>query len=222
MPHTPTFDVTLLPHSHPDPSTWKTLIQHQKTLRLQALQISPDAFCSTYAREVAFSDKEWEKRLQNPLAHTIVAYFSPPPSESCQPHHDKYDLLAQGHWVGSAVLLGPVHLYPGDVQREVSGDSFDNGQGSRKAVEFVIAAVWVSPAVQRQGLGRRLMEASVAHALSIAKEEKQVEEVVLKIATAISNETALKAYEAWGFVRTRTFPGERAELVELVRRVRIE
>jgi GNAT superfamily N-acetyltransferase len=36
-----------------------------KAVRLQALQDSPYAFCSTYARESEFTDEEWIRRAEN-------------------------------------------------------------------------------------------------------------------------------------------------------------
>ena len=35
-----------------------------RQIRLRALQDSPTAFCSTYAREAAFDDGEWARRVQ--------------------------------------------------------------------------------------------------------------------------------------------------------------
>src|ERR1700733_896813 len=45
--------------------------------RLRALQDTPSAFGSTYAREVAFTDSEWQQRTAN-LASGLVAAFPSP------------------------------------------------------------------------------------------------------------------------------------------------
>ncbi|NUR84004.1 MAG: GNAT family N-acetyltransferase, partial [Nonomuraea sp.] len=44
-----------------------------KEVRLRALQESPDAFGSSYAREIGFSEDEWTKRLKNPDSRWWVA-----------------------------------------------------------------------------------------------------------------------------------------------------
>lgn len=49
--------------------------QEYKTLRLQSLQDSPDAFGSTYAEEVARSDEEWKTRVQNALSSQRAQIF---------------------------------------------------------------------------------------------------------------------------------------------------
>ena len=49
---------------------WKVF----RTIRLRALQDSPDAFSSNFAREGAFSDQEWIDRLSNPDVAQFVAF----------------------------------------------------------------------------------------------------------------------------------------------------
>jgi ribosomal protein S18 acetylase RimI-like enzyme len=47
-----------------------------KTVRLQALQDSPGAFSSTYARESQFSDDEWNQRIANWNGEHGVGYLA--------------------------------------------------------------------------------------------------------------------------------------------------
>ena len=47
-----------------------------KTVRLQALQDSPSAFGSTYAREAAFPDEEWSRRAANMNGEKRIGYLA--------------------------------------------------------------------------------------------------------------------------------------------------
>lgn len=44
-----------------------------KEIRLRSLQDSPESYCSTFAREAAFTDAQWQERLSNSGAAFLVA-----------------------------------------------------------------------------------------------------------------------------------------------------
>lgn len=52
-----------------NPSEWKDY----KKIRLEALVSDPHAFGSSYKKEIAFSDKEWQERPKNPLSYIFIA-----------------------------------------------------------------------------------------------------------------------------------------------------
>jgi GNAT superfamily N-acetyltransferase len=56
-----------------DWATWRDL-------RLRALQDTPTAFGSTYDREVAFTEADWQSRLRDPEAAAVIAYLDGQPA----------------------------------------------------------------------------------------------------------------------------------------------
>jgi GNAT superfamily N-acetyltransferase len=47
-----------------------------KAIRLECLQESPSAFCSTYVRESQFTDEEWLRRIQRWSGNTGIGYLA--------------------------------------------------------------------------------------------------------------------------------------------------
>jgi hypothetical protein len=67
------FEIIQLPK---DPDGIRDWVEKYKAFRLYSLQTAPEAFGSTYAREIAFGDEVWNQRLTNPEAATFVALQS--------------------------------------------------------------------------------------------------------------------------------------------------
>jgi GNAT superfamily N-acetyltransferase len=153
----------------------------QKAHRLLALKISPEAFGSTYEREKAFEFSEWKARLENPLAHTWVASEH----SANDQNEDENEVLGR-EWLGSVVLFGPL-------------DSSSAYNKTRNVcMIFDIYALFVLPSARGLGLGRRLMEAAIGHAKSLAR-ERQAKELIIKISYRAENVKALKLYQTLGF-----------------------
>jgi ribosomal protein S18 acetylase RimI-like enzyme len=190
------YTVTLLPHSHPDPNTWASLVSHHKNLRLRSLQISPESFSSTFEREVAFTDSDWENRLKNPLAYTFIAAKVPTSLKENGERGDELDDAVHGEWVGMTVLVGPLDELPNNLTPNSKAD----GAPQRKEVpvESEIFAVFVSPEARGLGLGKRLSEASIAQGKVLGR-EKGAKEVVVRLSVARGNGKAKSLYEKLGF-----------------------
>ncbi|KAF2690999.1 hypothetical protein K458DRAFT_412314 [Lentithecium fluviatile CBS 122367] len=190
---TSTHAVHVLPKSHPNTETWAGLIRASKTFRLQALQTSPESFSSTYAREAAFTDHEWEARLQNSLALTLVAVKTPATesSQTGKSRNTAEDLLDL-EWKGSAVLFGPLP--------QPSSPANDN-----KIPTFEIFALFVLPSARGYGMGASLIQAVIGHASSTAADEHGSGEVVVKVTVTPGNMKVVGLYEKLGF---RVMEGE--------------
>ncbi|KAJ5713983.1 uncharacterized protein N7483_011164 [Penicillium malachiteum] len=70
--------------------------QKYRDLRLQALQVSPGSFASTYETESAFTDNDWISRLTDPGYEIFI-------SAATSPHYS----LSEPEWVGQVTLRGP-------------------------------------------------------------------------------------------------------------------
>ncbi|KAF2120498.1 hypothetical protein BDV96DRAFT_594956 [Lophiotrema nucula] len=182
------YTVHLLPRKHSNSAIWTSIIAKQKALRLQSLQIAPEAFSSTYEREIAFKDEEWEKRLQNPSAHTfavVKTHEDEDKGDEITEKDDEDGELVEGEWVGMSVLFGPL--------------SSDNGKiETGKKVIFEIFGLFVLPDKRGLGLGKKLVDAAVEHGKVLGKEQK-AEEVVVRIRAVPTNKSVVTMYETLGF-----------------------
>jgi len=83
-----------------------------KAVRLRALQDSPSAFGSTYARESAFSDEEWRRRAGRPTEEAAL-YMAEDDGEPCglaRGSRDREDPLTS--WLES-MWVAPTHRQGG-------------------------------------------------------------------------------------------------------------
>jgi hypothetical protein len=67
------FEIIQIPR---DDEGVRLYVERFKSFRLLALKTNPDAFGSSYAREMAFTDDVWYNRLANPKAATFIAVQS--------------------------------------------------------------------------------------------------------------------------------------------------
>src|SRR5277367_6380122 len=67
-----TFQYSIIHVPH-DEAGIRQYLNDYKAFRLLSLQLAPEAFASTYAREVVFDDNVWFERLSNPIANTFLA-----------------------------------------------------------------------------------------------------------------------------------------------------
>jgi GNAT superfamily N-acetyltransferase len=178
--------IRTLPKSHPNPQTWTRLIAQQKSFRLNALQTSPDSFSSTYAREAAFADSEWEARLQNPFALSLIAVKERTREFSeTETSRDDVQTWIESEWQGSAVVFGPV--------------SMDGVEIIKETLLFEIFGLFVLPSVRGRGVGTQLVQSAVEYAILQAAEKFERREIVVRVRITAGNPNALELYEKLGF-----------------------
>jgi hypothetical protein len=68
----PAFKYSIIHVPHDEVGIRKYL-EDYKAFRLFSLKYAPEAFGSTYAREIAFEDNVWYERLWNPISNTFMA-----------------------------------------------------------------------------------------------------------------------------------------------------
>jgi hypothetical protein len=67
------FEIVHIPH---DDESVRSYVERFKAFRLLSLKIAPEAFGSTYAREITFTDDIWLDRLASPKANAFIALQS--------------------------------------------------------------------------------------------------------------------------------------------------
>ncbi|KAH8808294.1 hypothetical protein F5884DRAFT_821670 [Xylogone sp. PMI_703] len=172
-----TYEIVELPH---EPQAIQSHVDKYKAFRLFSLQESPEAFGSTYAREIAFADDIWVQRLSNPLATTFVARKS-------------------GAIASTLTILGPIYEDPGKLPPSwnpwtaVAVEQASQGP----VLYFQINGMFTHPEARGQGLASRLIEEafsfSRARAVSLGKE------FAVNISVKSANTAAKTLYEKCGF-----------------------
>ena len=194
------YQIYLLPKSHPDAAVWAEVNQRYRDLRLQSLQISPESFSSTYAREIEFTGSQWEARLKNPIAFSLVAVRPTIPKTNVE------DLIG-GVWVGNVVLLGPFDEQPAVDQNHP---------------KFDINALFVMPEERRHGLGKGLVQAAIDHGKVLGR-ETGAKEVIFQLLVLPSNTDVVNWYKGLGFGLAGSGSGsEGGGMVTLELRVSLE
>lgn len=187
------------------------IVARYRALRLTALQRSPEAFTSTYAREAQFDDKTWTIRVLNPLATVFIVPFPDAASEDIgtRPDLDE-DMLMKRPWLGQLTLTGPL-FFPINDEKAARAPwelfkNIDFEQAARDAasipagsnVIYVLVGMYVLPEGRGAGNGQRLLEAAIRAVDEESKANKVNAKVIVLVAR--ENKTAKRLYERVGFV----------------------
>ncbi|KLJ06326.1 hypothetical protein EMPG_10258 [Blastomyces silverae] len=181
------------------------LCQRYKTARLRALKEDPQAFSSTYDKESKFEDKTWAERLQNPQAKTFVAVRTEAIGGI---EISEIEQLSANEWLGMVVLFGPRAL-PADGSESRNpwkhflapsnlNQPSDPATIADSEAAYVAFSMFVLAEARRQGLGRKLVQASVEAARAEAMSMRATRANIGLWAEA-QNEAAQRLYEGCGF-----------------------
>ncbi|KAL1983869.1 hypothetical protein VTN96DRAFT_9793 [Rasamsonia emersonii] len=214
-------DVVLLPKdANFSPDALQAIVDRFKSNRLQALQLDPDAFGSTYERESQFTYQTWLSRITNPLSKTFVALEHQESSITSEDSASRLcHLLGNNEWLGTVTVLGPKSLSGGESSlsstpwrlftRENSSESPDLTSIKNRHAVYLIVGMFVSPSRRREGHGRRLVEA----ALTAAMEESRgisASRVIVCLMVEPRNVAARRLYESVGFGIRGSEPADNA------------
>jgi GNAT superfamily N-acetyltransferase len=115
-----------------------------REIRLRALQDSPDAFGSTYGREVGFTEHDWRGRLEDPDAVSVLAFDGTRPVGMGAGYSDRpgwlhvvamwVDPAHRGRGVGQS-LLQAIHRWADARGLRLHLDVSTANPGARRAYE---------------------------------------------------------------------------------------
>lgn len=185
--------VIILPKSLSSTEKSELLVNRYKRFRLLSLQLSPEAFGSTYATEAAFPLKIWESRVSNPLATNLIAVATE--SSPRRLEAPGTDLILEKDWLASLTLVGPFNEE--DASKKFEAMYIRPGivtEGDSKWC-FALSAMYVLPTARGGGLGGKLVE----YAKTIASELVGGEKARILLVVDFENEGARRTYEKCGF-----------------------
>ena len=196
------FDVIALPNEWTDTHELQETARKYRQIRLLALQASPNAYASTYEKELEFPPDMWLQRLRNRSARHIIAT-----ADSREPVSDAL-VRGNGNWVGLIVVLEKSTPENPSVTTSPWSSAIPQERGfstSSRPTDMVLDRVWyqlnglfVHPSARRQGLGKALIYAALEHIkTSMANHGTRATKVVILV--DLWNETARALYSSCGF-----------------------
>jgi len=196
------YEIYTLPRSPAGASKWLKLREKLKEFRLHSLKVDPEAFASTYADEVKFSDEIWEKRMTNPLAIHLSAVRLASDDET----HEKDDLsaLIENDWLGSMVVIGPKEdgtagLHASRSPWEITAPDKSSSDEAAKALPvYQLNGVFVTPDARGLGIGKKLTVATIEAAISSAR-SLGFKAIRMQVRVEADNAAAKKLYSSCGF-----------------------
>jgi ribosomal protein S18 acetylase RimI-like enzyme len=193
------YDIIHIPH---DEAGIRRHLEEYKAFRLLSLQLAPDAFVSSYARESAFDDETWYGRLSNAGANTFMA------------------LRKSGQVLRTATVLGPLPYGTdglpsvGNPWTAIGGEA---GLDDLEFLHFRFNAIFTLPEARRRGISKALIAKSIEQTQIEARSTSE-KDAVFSVIVEADNGKARALYESAGFVQMKKFnasenPYERAIII---------
>ena len=169
------FSINVLPSPAPDHDTLLEYSSRLKALRLKSLKEDAESFSSKYESEADQPEEFWLNRLKDDHAvHLILARNN----EDLQDSN-----LLEKEWVGFVVIVAPNRnkvLEPGTP------------------AEWYMGALYIKPEVRGQGLGQRLVQATIDYVKNTSNGDDS-ESTWYATSVLHGNNNALELYERFGF-----------------------
>ena len=162
-----------------DPDIHKIALKY-KSLRLQALELSPGAFSSTLETESAFSDDVWVSRLQDPGKETFA----------CVAIRED----GSRDWVGQVTLRGPLSCQQFEAPE---GSGQETPKSDHEEEKWQMLSLYTLPTHRGKRLGARLCEKTFEYLRE--GQGNGSPGVVVRIMVKPENTVTLRLYEGLGF-----------------------
>jgi GNAT superfamily N-acetyltransferase len=153
-----TYRIHRIPTS--DPSLIYYFTGRYSALRLSALQTSPHAYGTTFARESAWPPSEFIARLQRPHVNTFVAIAYAPGTPVSQ------QTILAGDWVACGTLLGPTPL----AAYEAANDGGPALGPDEVEDKYHMGFVYNEPLHRGKGVTKMLIQEALNHTVREARE----------------------------------------------------
>lgn len=172
-----TYSIVHIPH---DEAGVRKYLEAYKALRLFSLTYAPEAFGSTYAKEIAFEDNVWYERLSNPMVNTFLATGE------------------GGNLISMSTIVGPLAIGTLDMPPLGIPQTAHGGWDAASPLHFRLNAIFTMPEARRKGISRVLIETSIKYVVDEARARNK--DTVFSIIVDTDNLPAKRLYESAGFV----------------------
>ncbi|KAJ5740641.1 hypothetical protein N7493_000513 [Penicillium malachiteum] len=157
-----------------------------RDLRLQALQVSPESFASTYETESAFTENDWINRLTDPGYEVFICAATCHRSSSSEPNTIE--------WVGQVTLRGPASsqdftLPAASCQPPQKPDSEEE--------RWQMLSLFTLPEHRGNGLGANLCQEALDY---LRKYRVSPPSIHVRLMARPENQVAVKLYQRLGFI----------------------
>ena len=204
--------IEYLPREWPDEAFFLLLIAKYREFRLQSLKLAPDAYASTYEREINFEPEVWRQRLTNPEAQHIVISrdtdraMVPIENVAEAEIENKGKRISEQKWVGMIVIVERTtnstvgERHPWKFNHATAIKDGEVTKTPRHNWTYQLNALFVHPSVRRLGYGEALVKSGIECVRMMAKRHS-LSHANVSIMLDAWNEAARRLYEKNGFVQ---------------------